>query len=237
MDRPHGSWSRERESQHSQPACSNARREPPKPRGDLQVLLKEYQAALPGSPGQAYIDSRRIPLELAQIHGLGFAASGKWAHKTRDWKLGRTVFPHTAADGAVISLYGRAVGSNAEVPKGIRHDHLPGERGYFNGSVLSSGHGPLFITEGTFCALSLIAAGYQRTLAIFGLDGWRWDWARETDHLVFAMDADARGQEAWRRIAWEGRLRGKRVDFLGPEAYSGHKDVNEASLAGTLKVH
>lgn len=34
----------------------------------------------------------------------------------------------------------------------------------------------------------------------------------------------------------QGVLRGKRVAFLPPEAYGGHKDVNEAWVAGVLTV-
>jgi len=35
----------------------------------------------------------------------------------------------------------------------------------------------------------------SRVVAIFGVQGWRWDWAREVGALVFALDADAAGQQ------------------------------------------
>jgi len=98
------------------------------------------------------------------------------------------------------------------------------------------GHGPLFVTEGPFDALSLIAAGYPRVVAIFGVSGWHWQWAREVMHLVFAMDADPTGQKEWRELARQARLRGKVVAFLPPEAYGGRKDVNEAWMAGVLNL-
>jgi hypothetical protein len=114
-------------------------------------------------------------------------------------------------------LYGRAVGTEAQVPKAKRHDHLPGTKGYFN-------------------ATALLAAGVPRVVAIFGVQGWRWDWAREVRELVFALDADTAGQQQWRQLARQAALRGKRVAVLPPEAYGGRKDVNEAWVAGTLAV-
>ena len=76
----------------------------------------------------------------------------------------------------------------------------------------------------------------SRVVAIFGVQGWRWDWAREVRELVFALDADVPGQQQWRQLARQAALRGKRVAVLPPEAYGGQKDVNEAWVAGTLVV-
>jgi hypothetical protein len=73
-------------------------------------------------------------------------------------------------------------------------------------------------------------------VAIFGVQGWRWDWVREVRELVFALDADATGQQQWRQLARQAALRGKQVAGLPPEAYGGYKDVNEAWRAGTLAV-
>jgi hypothetical protein len=73
-------------------------------------------------------------------------------------------------------------------------------------------------------------------VAIFGVQGWRWDWVREVRALVFALDADAAGQQQWRQLARQAALRGKRVAGLPPEAYGGCKDVSEAWAAGMLVV-
>ena len=116
------------------------------------------------------------------------------------------------------------------------HDHLPGEKGYFNAAALQAGAGPLWVCEGAFDALALLAAGVPRVVAIFGVQGWRWDWVRAVRELVFALDAEAAGQQQWRALACEAALRGKRVAVLPPEAYGGYKDVNEAWVAGTLAV-
>ena len=54
--------------------------------------------------------------------------------------------------------------------------------------------------------------------------------------LVFVLDADAAGQQQWRQLARQAALRGKRVAVLPAAAYDGHKDVNEAWVAGSLVV-
>ena len=213
-----------------------APREPAPTRPDLAQQLAAFQAALPGSPGAAYLQLRGIPLALAQHHGAGYAAPGTWPHKARDWRGGRVVFPHTAPDGRLVNLYGRAVGTAEQVPKAKRHDHLPGAKGYFNAAVLHAGDGPLWVCEGAFDALALLAAGVPCVAAIFGVQGWRWDWVREVRALVFALDADAAGQQQWRQLARQAALRGKQVAVLEPAAYGGHKDVSAAWAAGVLVV-
>jgi hypothetical protein len=73
-------------------------------------------------------------------------------------------------------------------------------------------------------------------VAIFGVQGWRWDWAREVRALVWALDVDAAGQQQWRALARQAAPRGKQVAVLAPAAYGGCKDVNEAWVAGVLAV-
>jgi len=221
----------------SQPAVRPpAPREPASARAHLAQQLAALQAALPGSGGEAYLQQRGIPLALAQQRGVGYAAPGTWPHAARDWHGGRVVFPHTTPDGRVVNLYGRAVGTAEQVPKAKRHDHLPGEKGYFNAAALQAGDGPLWVCEGAFDALALLAAGVPRVVAIFGVHGWRWEWVREVRALVLALDADAAGQQQWRALARQAALRGKRVGVLPAVAYGGHKDVNEAWMAGALTI-
>jgi hypothetical protein len=189
-------------------AASKAAAHPPAPRVpaparlDLAPQLAAFQAALPGSRGEAYLHQR--PLSLALQCGVGYAAPGTWPHAAREWHGGRVVFPHTMPDGGLVNLYGRAVGTAAQVPKALRHDHLPGKKGYFNAAVLHAGTDPLWVCEGAFDALALLAAGVPRVVAIFGVQGWRWDWVREVRELVFALDADAAGQQQPKALAWPG---------------------------------
>lgn len=210
----------------------------PVARPDLAAVLPDLQAALPGSWGARYLDLRRIPMELAVAHGVGFAADGRWPHQkdgspVRQWKWGRLVFPHTNPAGEVVNLYGRAVGSNEKVPKEQRHDHLPGLKGAFNARALSAE--TCYITEGVFDALSLMAARYPATCAIFGVAGLRWDWV-QARRVVFALDQDQAGQR-WRELAVEGLMRGKEVFWLAPAIYGGYKDLNEKWVAtGRLEI-
>ena len=146
------------------------------------------------------------------------------------------VFPHTTPEGCLINLYGRAVGTDVEVPKTRRHDHLPGLKGYFNAAALHATDGPLWICEGGFDALALLAAGVPRVVALFGVQGWRWDWVRPVRHLVFALDADTAGQQQWHLLARQAVLRGKQVAVLPATAYGGHKDASAAWAAGQLTV-
>lgn len=209
-------------------------KEPQPARPDLADSLRTYQKALPGSLGEEYLKRRGISLELAQRYGVGYAAANTWPG--RPWKWGRVVFPLTDPDGEIISMYGRAVGSNAKVPKTQRHDILSGDKGYFRGAALRQGEGPLFVCEGTFDALALAAAGHTRVTAIIGVKGWRWTWARDVKKIVLALDGDKAGQAAWRELARGARLRGKQVYFLPPEAYGEHKDASAAWAAGVLNV-
>src|SRR5262249_29069535 len=155
----------------SRPPAAAARprsADPPAPRAsaparpDLAQQLATFQGGLPGSRGAAYLQQRGIPLALAQQHGVGYAAPGTWPDAARDWRGGRVVFPHTMPDGRLVNLYGRAVGTAEQVPKAKRHDHLPGAKGYFNAAALHAGAGPLWVCEGAFDALALLAAGVAR---------------------------------------------------------------------------
>lgn len=196
----------------------------PAPRPDLAELLRKFQQDLPGKAGQVYLEQRGIPLHIAAAFGAGYARPGTWPNKGRGWKHGRVVFPHTNPQGEIVNLYGRAVGSS--VPRDLRHDHLPGARGVFNAAALQQE--TVFVCEGVFDALSLVAAGYPNAVAIFGVEGIRWTWFRDVRRIIFALDADARGQEAWRELAREAVLRGKEVFYIPVEAYRGCKDLNEA---------
>jgi DNA primase len=131
------------------------------------------------------------------------------------------VFPHTTPEGRLVNLYGRAVDTAEQVPKAKRHDHLPGVKGYFNAAALQAGAGPLWVCEGAFDALALLAAGVRRVVAIFGVHGWRWDWVREVRELVFALDADPAGQQQWRQLARQAAL-GSRPADGGQQAGGGN---------------
>ncbi len=211
---------------------------PPPPvepaRDDLEALAETFREALPGSWGERYLGHRGIPVDLAREYGIGYAIPGEWPG--RGWKGGRLVAPHTRPDGVLVNLYGRAV-AKGEVPKGRKHDHLPGSKGYFNASALREDSGPLYVVEGVMDALALIAGGCKRTVAIYAARDWRWHWLlRDVRQLVLAFDADETGVEAREKLAGEARLRGIEVAFLDADAYGGENDPAAAYAAGTLDV-
>ena len=197
-------------------------------KSEYTKALKDFQEFLPGSWGEEYLRRRKIPLKVAYNFGVGYSPSGKWLHKGRDWKFGRLVFPHTDLSGEIINLYGRAVGSDKKVPKGIRHDHLPGAKGVFNSSALEEDS--VFICEGVFDALSMISAGHKNTCAIFGINGLCWEWVK-SNRMVFCLDNDSAGSKTMNQLCWEGSIRGKDIYFLPEKTYRGYKDLNELWVA------
>lgn len=214
----------------------------PRPVEDLEMWVLRYLDALGGSLGERYLRHRGIRPETARRHGVGYAAPGQWAHRdgngrpVRQGRYGRLVFPHTSHESEVVNLYGRAVESAEKIPKGERHDHLAGPKGVFNGRAFVEGEGPLFVCEGAFDALSLIEAGYPRTVAIFGINGMRWEWTRNVTEVVIALDHDETGRMSRLKLGREGALRGKRVWFLEGEALGGAKDLNEAWVQERLRM-
>lgn len=201
---------------------------------NLASLAASFAAMLPGSPGEAYLHHRKIPLPVAARFGIGYSPPGQWPHRGRDWKEGRVVFPHLDADGQVVNLYGRAIGEDERVPKAMRHAHLPGPRGYFRAEPSHLADAPLWVCEGPFDALSLLTVGCEPVVATFGVSGWRWDWARTRKNLIFALDADAAGESTFQKLAVEASLRGKIVQRLDVRVIQPYKDLNQALCAGRL---
>jgi hypothetical protein len=208
---------------------------PPAPQKPLQPaltglddLLAGYQEALPGSPAEDYLRSRGIPLDLAERYGAGYAAPGTWPN--RDCPGGRVVFPHTAPDGTLINLYGRAI--HPDTPKPLWHDHLRGDKALFNAAALA-GSAPLFVCEGAFDALSLLAAGAPSAVAVFGLAGWNWELVDRAREIVLAFDADVQSpthtqHQTWLDLLKGGVERGYRISILEAACYGTAKDANEA---------
>jgi hypothetical protein len=213
----------------SRPATETRKKEAPAApapvkRAELGELLIAFQKALPGSIAERYLKERGIPLEVAQRYGLGYApAGGRWPGKGRE--RGRVVFPHTNPCGDVVNLYGRAVGE--DVPKAERHFHLSGPKGNFNAPALTGE--TVYLCEGSFDALSLVAAGYPESCAIFGVDGLRWEWLKAS-RVVFCFDQDGAGDK-WKALAARAVLLGKEVFWLSKDVYQGGKDLNEAWAA------
>lgn len=186
--------------------------------------LQKWQSQL--SRGVEYLNGRGISLATAQEAGLGFS-DGDWPGR----RLAGSpvlVFPLTDASGTTVSLAARALG-----PQEPRWDFLPGRpKAPFLGRNLGAS-GELWIVEGGFDALSLMAAGVSNVVAMMG-SSWRelpWNFRS----LVLALDADSTGIKQGRRMAQRAIFLGKRVRIL--ENFGGFKDVSAAWQAAALSLY
>jgi len=53
--------------------------------------------------------------------------------------------------------------------------------------ALQSGTDPLWVCEGAFDALALLATGIPQLVAIFGMQGWRWAWSMDVRSLLCTL--------------------------------------------------
>jgi hypothetical protein len=206
----------------------------------LEVLtiqrLKKWQESLPEA--LSYLKSRAIDIELARKYGLGFKKKGNPFYNSEKnqsvgWQDEKIIAPHTNPSGTVVNIYARSMdGENR-----YKHLHLPCPKGHFNSKVFKEKGSPLFVCEGVFDVLSLISIGKKRSIAVFGLSGFRWDWVEEHEReIVLALDQDVSGQAALNEFTEQATLRGITVYRVTAEELGGKNDVNEALVAGCLKL-
>lgn len=203
---------------------------------DRSEIAKAYQEQLiADSIATKYLESRGIPFNIAKQYGIGYAPPDEWGGESLPWPWGRVTFPHKTPDGKIVNLYGRAVGETDKIsdPKlkeffqRVKHLHLPGPKGIFNVDALNED--VTIVTEGAFDALSLIVSGYPNACAVFGLFGIHWDWMKAKD-IIFALDNDGPGNEAWEKLSREALLHGKRASRIKENVYQGYKDLNEVLI-------
>ena len=187
--------------------------------GEWRSRLEAWQAALPEAAD--YLAGRRIPLELVREigGGVGMLAGAR-----------RLVLPHTDPSGAIVSLYGRRIDGGDD----DKHHHLPGPTGWLNAAAAKGRE--VWLTEGPFDALALMAAGVPHAAAIFGTNGVRWEWLRGVQRIVLAFDMDPAGDQARERHGREAHMRGLEVLELTPDELGGKKDIAEAWAAGVLQL-
>lgn len=213
----------------------------------LALAQKEYNQQLRESEeGRAYLASRGIPIELALALGMGFVESTSqddwniWKSRRLPRGSGCVIFPHTDPAGRVINFFGRATVDPVDGGRWFAHlrrDDRKGCRGLFNALAIRQYTGPLYICEGPFDAASLVAAGYPRTVAMFGTDFSAFThWLDDVDSVVLALDNDAAGRKSAMALAGSLHLLGKEIEILDPEVYGGHKDMNAAWVAGDLSL-
>lgn len=157
----------------------------------LQAQIPAAMAALPGSPGAAYLEGRGIDLATAQALQIGWSTRGDLA--------GRVILPLRAPDGVPIGATGRAIrdGHNPKYKAlATGKGYLPG---LFNGGAVSqsirTGH-PLLIVEGPLDAAAAYAAGYPITVGIGSTSYKRWEHFAGVPRVILFLDNDAAGTKA-----------------------------------------
>ena len=199
----------------------------------LEQYLEAARRHLEDPLSTVYLEARKVPLALAKALGLGCFPPGTWRAKERSrratttGKWGRIDFPLETPGGELVGIYSRAVDPQypgKKAPKEVRHD-IWGKRGIFNPRAFS---GPaLYLTEGCFDALAMLAAGYTTSAALVGTKGLRWEWLSKIQELYLCGDMDAEGMKAAWSQGGEAILYGVRVYVPGPEAYGGHQEPAE----------
>jgi hypothetical protein len=214
------------------------------PIGEAQVNAYETWRANLDKGGEKYLSTRRIPLDLAKTNGLGFKPAGEPFFLISDNRgIGndeRIVVPHTIPDGTVVSLYSRATSSETD----LKHIHLRGNKGIFNAPAFNLTGEPLYVCEGAFDALSLLALGFKRVIAVFGLSGFRWDWVQAHEReIVLALDYDTKesakesGRKAINDFLTQATYHNVVVSRVTAQEMGHKKDINEAWVAGVLDLH
>jgi hypothetical protein len=175
---------------------------------------------LTGTPAQAYVESRRIPIEIAHEAGVRFDP---------DWN-GRSavIAPMFDKEHALCSVHGRYLSQTGDQDKmftiGPGGGILSVRKGY---------HAELIIlVEGLFDALSLAVCGYSSLATVGRLAPWLPEVCKDK-LVVLAFDANHPGDAAV--DFYKEFLTGAKIHRLTPPGHT--KDWNSALMKrGSLMV-
>ena len=197
--------------------------EPAEPPRTFAEEIARYADALPGSPGQSYLEGRGLTLETMQRFRLGYNPQKQVV-----------TIPYNQQG----SYYGqRSVNPHSSRP----HDNLQGvSMPLFNAGALYSSD-VCFIVESPLCAISIAQAG-GTAVAVSGVPAGNNRLIKQLKSkptaaaLVICYDNDAKGREATEALAPEldalgafcvngtAAIMGDQID---PEAADYRKDPNE----------
>ena len=217
---------------------------------ELTMLLsmQEYMRAglLHSARAQAYLEQRKIPLELAQATGVGYLpttipdnviASSEQKRLLHRWTE-RLIFPLSSPAGKGYigrSLWGWKAGMDENAHKALlEQEHAPkrwiktNPAGWFGYDPAQLGES-LILVEGAFDRLTLLAAGFRASdvVALVGTaaqPGW---FPAQVKTIILALDADEGGTDAMRRLAERLERAGYRVSLCPPLRDTWGKDWNE----------
>ena len=212
----------------------------------LLALEEQLRAALAHAPrAQAYLEERKIPLELAFATGVSYLPptmldTSICAEKQRilqRWKE-RLIFPLASPVGRGYigrSLWRWQPGMDENVHKTLlEQEHAPkrwiktnpaGWFGYDPEQLAES----LILVEGAFDRLTLLAAGFRASdvIALVGTAAQANWFPAQVQSVILALDADKGGTDAARRLADRLERAGYRVRLCPPPQDRWGKDWNE----------
>jgi hypothetical protein len=219
-------------------------------REELTMLLslQEYMRAglLHSQRAQAYLEQRKIPMELAQATGVGYLpakipehmmASPKQQRLLYRWTE-RLIFPLCSPSGKGFigrSLWGWKAGMDENVHKALlEEEHAPkrwiktNPAGWF-GFVPEQLAESFILVEGAFDRLTLLAAGFRETevIALVGTAAQPSWFPKQVKTVILALDADEGGRDAMQRLAERIARAGYHVKLCPPVQDRWGKDWNE----------
>ena len=195
---------------------------------------------------QAYLEQRKITMELAIATGVGYLPPTNpddvigcqeqkgFLHRWAE----RLIFPLSSPSGKGYigrSLWGWKVGMDENDHKALlEQEHAPkrwiktnpaGWFGFDSEQLAES----LILVEGAFDRLTLLAAGFQTTevVALVGTaaqPGW---FPAQVKKIILALDADEGGRDAMQRLAAHFERAGYQVKLCPPMQDRWGKDWNE----------
>lgn len=192
----------------------------------LSEATGRFTEALPGSPGQAYLDSRGIGPRTVERLRLGYVSL---EDPPEGWErhAGRIAIPYINAKGEVVWIKFRATPELG--PDVDKYSQEPGGgTRLYNTQALSAPGDILVLCEGEFDVITMTALGIP-SVGIPGVKNWKTyhhrclqGWSR----IVQFADDD----EAGRNLA--KRVKAEIPDLIIASPPGGHNDVNEAYVAG-----
>ena len=204
----------------------------------LLSLEEQMRAALVHSPrAQAYLEERRIPLELVLAADVGYLPPTMSDMPSCAKKTGflhrwgeRIIFPLASPTGRGYigrSLWGWSAGMDENVHKTLLEQAHAPKRWIKTNPAGWFGYNPehladrIILVEGAFDRLTLLAAGFRASevVALVGI-------AAQVKSVILALDADEGGTDAMRRLADRLAQAGYRVRLCPPPQDRWGKDWN-----------
>ncbi len=216
---------------------------------ELAMLLsiqQQMRAGLLNSQrAHAYLEQRKIPLELAQATGVGYlsptmldsSACSEQKGLLHRWAE-RLVFPLSSPAGNGFigrSLWGWKAGMDENAHKALlEQEHAPkrwiktNPAGWF-GFAPAQHAESLILVEGVFDRLTLLAAGFRETdvIALVGTAAQTHWFPTHVKTIILALDADEGGIDAMQRLAERLERAGYGVSLCPPARDRWGKDWNE----------